>query len=303
MKTNNVVKQSLCLLLIVLTFMFCLAGCVAPCSHKYGEWTVVEEPTCQETGLEKRECDLCGMEETKDIPAGEHSMLEDDGDCTTPVLCEVCSEVLIEANESHIGGEATCTEKAKCTECGLEYGQYLDHLDEVIWVQHPNTHYQVYACCFKQITEEEAHNILDGECTECGFKPTISISSVDSKPGNKSVKVVISVKDNPGIIGISMNVQFDDNVLNLIEVENGEALDTLIFTEPSELKNNCTFLWDGIEIKDQDIKDGEVLILVFEVLEDAPLGDYNILLKISAYDNELNALTLFIEGGKISINN
>ena len=36
--------------------------------HKYGEWKVVKEATYEETGLEERECTVCGYKETREIP-------------------------------------------------------------------------------------------------------------------------------------------------------------------------------------------------------------------------------------------
>ena len=47
--------------------------------HLFGEWTVVAEPTCDETGLRERVC-VCGEKETDIIPATGHDVV--DGICT-----------------------------------------------------------------------------------------------------------------------------------------------------------------------------------------------------------------------------
>jgi hypothetical protein len=112
---------------------------------------------------------------------------------------------------------------------------------------------------------------------------------------------VISIADNPGITGLMISVQYSSDAFVLTDAKNGEALNTLTFTTPSQLSSGCKFLWDGTGINDADIKDGAVLILTFDVSSSAPEGEYSILLKISAYDNELNPLTFIIEGGKITI--
>ncbi len=51
----------------------------------------------------------------------------DDGDCTTAITCSVCGEVTTPAKESHTGGTATCKDKAECTVCGKEYGNFAAH--------------------------------------------------------------------------------------------------------------------------------------------------------------------------------
>lgn len=55
------------------------------------------------------------------LPVGECEPEEDDGDCTTPVKCKVCSYILTPAAE-HRGGTPTCLAKGKCVTCGKEYG-------------------------------------------------------------------------------------------------------------------------------------------------------------------------------------
>ncbi len=60
----------------------------------------------------------------------EHRPEEDDGDCTTDILCSICDGVTTKGNESHTGGTATCKAKAECTVCGTAYGNTLAHTPE-----------------------------------------------------------------------------------------------------------------------------------------------------------------------------
>ena len=73
------------------------------------------------------ECGVCGKEYGK---LADHTPEADDGDCTTAIKCSVCDEVTTAAKASHTGGTATCKEKAKCAECGKEYGEFADHTPE-----------------------------------------------------------------------------------------------------------------------------------------------------------------------------
>lgn len=58
------------------------------CSHEFGEWVVVKEPTAAEEGLKERVCSICGDKETDTIPAtGAEN--PPTGDTPNPVLWAV----------------------------------------------------------------------------------------------------------------------------------------------------------------------------------------------------------------------
>ena len=77
------------------------------------------------TCKEKANCSVCGKE-YGDL-ADEHIPNADDGDCTTDITCSVCGTVTTEGKNIHIGGTATCKEKANCSVCGMEYGDFAEH--------------------------------------------------------------------------------------------------------------------------------------------------------------------------------
>lgn len=300
---NRFLASVLCLLMGA----FCIVGITAcsdeeNCSHQWGEWTTIKHATCTEAGIQEHECAECGLVESSSIIATGHIPNADDGDCTTAVTCSVCGQVAVEANASHTGGEATCKDKAVCSVCGKEYGELLAHTGEIVWMKHLDTHYRVYSCCYTQTSEAEEHTLVNGICRVCGFNPTIITTSREAAPG-ETVSIVVSVSDNPGITGLTAKIQYSADVLTLTEATSGAALIDLTFTAPSNLSSGCTFLWDGVEIKDENIKNGELLTLTFNISPNAPEGEYSILLEIRAYDNELNPLTFSIEGGKVIVKN
>ncbi len=185
------------------------------------------------------------------------------------------------------------------------YGKFgvEEHRGEPILIKHIDSHYQVCSFCYEQITVAEGHTIEDGACTECGFNPTITATSVETVSGATQVAIAVSITDNPGIAGLTATVQYSSDVFTLVQARGGEALNVLTFTAPSTLNSGCTFMWDGLEINDKDIKDGEVLILIFDIAVDAPEGEYSILLNINAFDNDLSRVNLRVVGGKVTINN
>ena len=126
------VKCSVCDTVITATEVVPATG------HTYGAWETVTEATCTEAGEKKRTC-ACGDVATEAIPATGHTEQAVEGfapTCTEAGLtdgarCEICDEVLVERKAipamGHKGGTATCTEKAKCESCGVEYGETLPH--------------------------------------------------------------------------------------------------------------------------------------------------------------------------------
>lgn len=135
--------------------------------------------------------------------------------------------------------------------------------------------------------------------------PRFVVESVTAAAGESGVTVAVSVKNNPGILGMTLSVEFDESALTLTNASNGEALSGVLnFTKANVLKSGCNFVWDGQELTDGSIKDGTVLLLEFDVLSTAASGIYPISI---SYDNggiiggELESLSLKIESGNIII--
>lgn len=78
--------------------------------------------------------------------------------------------------ENHVGGTATCTEKAKCKFCNKEYGDLdpTNHTGKPVWKFDSKEHEKKYDCCSEVTIEREPHEWNAGECTECGYKCTHS---------------------------------------------------------------------------------------------------------------------------------
>lgn len=266
-----------------------LTDTVIPKGHKGGTATCVTKATCTACGAEYGEF-------------GGHAPNADDGDCTTDITCSVCGDVTTPKNLRHTGGTATCTERAHCSICDTEYGELGSHSGEIVWMRRHDTHYLVYSCCYESVTTPEAHTNVNGECTVCGYKPTVTVDSVEITSG-ETVTIAISMTNNPGIAGMMATIQYDADVFVLTGAESGEALDTLTFTAPTNFVSGCTFLWDTTKVEDSDVKDGEFLLLTFTVDENAQEGEYSILISINAYDNDLNPINPVITGGKVTIIN
>lgn len=134
--------------------------------------------------------------------------------------------------------------------------------------------------------------------------PMLIVSNAKARPGDK-VEVSVKIVNNPGILGMSMALSYDENVLKLEKAEKGEAFgEALNMTVSEELNNGCVFLWDGVTISPEQTKDGEILNLKFKVLKSSGAGQTPVILindEESAFDNNLNPVNLNVENGVITI--
>lgn len=149
-----------------------------------------------------------------------------------------------------------------------------------------------------------------GESTEKPDVPAqsgfgLSVESVKASAGDKLVTVRISVKDNPGILGMRFSVSYDESVLTLTGALNGDAVSRILtLTKAKTLCSGCNFVWDGIEIDAENVKDGTVLELQFRVSDSAAAGNYPITIRYNSgdiVDNDLQKLSPYIQNGYISI--
>lgn len=105
------------------------------------------------------------------------------------------------------------------------------------------------------------------------------------QPTRREIKVNVVLKNNPGILGMALTAYYDENNLELQDVENGEAFKNILdLTSSKKTKSGIRFLWDGIELSQNDIKDGTILIMKFKVNKNAQSGKYPITLKCSDGD-------------------
>ncbi|MBQ8497973.1 MAG: Ig-like domain-containing protein [Clostridia bacterium] len=157
-------------------------------------------------------------------------------------------------------------------------------------------------------TSEDGNFVANCEVTVVGDStpdpnaPTIYVDNVTATAG-KTVKVNISLKNNPGILGTSFTVSYSRELI-LISAQNGEALSSLTYTAPGMLSNPCRFGWDGVDESDAD---GVVLTLTFKIPDDAQPGDfYTISISYddgNIFDKGMNPITFRIENGSIKIPN
>lgn len=135
--------------------------------------------------------------------------------------------------------------------------------------------------------------------------PVLISAKVEVKPGEKGVKIPVKIEKNPGILGMEITVSYDEKAMKLVEASNGRVFKgVLSFTKGKLLQSGCKFVWDGQEIQKEQVKDGEILVLYFDIPETAPKGTYLIDITYedgNIVDNTLSPVAVNAKGGEVII--
>lgn len=132
----------------------------------------------------------------------------------------------------------------------------------------------------------------------------IVADKVYAQAGN-AVTVNLSIENNPGILGMTLKVKYDETKVTLTSVENGDTLSYMTFTTPKNLASGCQLPWDAEDIPADEVKDGVIATLTFEISENVAENE-EIEIALS-YDNgaiidgDMTPLSISTVNGKISI--
>ena len=90
--------------------------------------------------------------------------------------------------------------------------------------------------------------------------------------------------------------------MTLKKVENASAMAGYTFTGPRKLKNGCNVAWNIIEVP-ENVVDGEVVLLHFEINQAAPEGAYDVSVSCfdGAFDSNYEAVKFDIINGSVII--
>ena len=277
---------------------------------KHTEETVPgKDATCTETGLtDGVKCSVCGkilveqtitpvIKHTEETVPGKDATCTETG-LTDGVKCSVCGKVLVEQTITPVidhteevvpGKDATCTETGlsegtKCSVCGKVLVEQtitpvIDHAEEVVPGKAPTatepglTDGKKCSVCGKILVEQE--EIPATDTPDVSDKFTIVVDDAIVADGIASVDV--SIKNNPGILGMTLIVSYDDNAMELIDIVQGEALSKQFdLTLPGVFGNGCRFLLDGVK---PSYDNGTFVTLTFAIKDNAPAGKYDVSLQ------------------------
>ena len=135
---------------------------------------------------------------------------------------------------------------------------------------------------------------------------TIEISKPTGKVG-ETVDVTFAINNNPGLVGMALNVTFDDSVLQLITVNDGGVLGAN--AHKPELENPYTLSWSNDTMRTNITDNGTIVTLSFLIKETAQKGnsyeikasyDYD---NYDIYDVDSNPVKFNIVNGYVNVIN
>jgi len=125
------------ILILCAIFICAMVGCYENHTHKYGEWTVVQEPTCETDGLKVRSCSGCEEKEQATINAKGHTYGE--------WIAEVDATCIADGAKGHY----------KCSACQKYFDKDKNELPDIV-IQKAHS---LFFVAGKKAT-----------CTEAGYK-------------------------------------------------------------------------------------------------------------------------------------
>ncbi len=118
------------------------------------------------------------------------------------------------------------------------------------------------------------------------FAMSVSFDKDTLVPGDE-VLASLTLDKNPGIIGLRINVGYDDSVLSIANrdgIANAELLEGFVTPPPGQLANPFSLVWSDplAEVNNESV--GTVAEITFKVKDDAKLGDVKDALTLSFVD-------------------
>ena len=133
--------------------------------------------------------------------------------------------------------------------------------------------------------------------------PALKVATVTASAGQTQIAVPVSIKNNPGFLGMTLNIKYDSSALTLTKVTNGADFSNYNFTAPKNMKSGCNAAWYTTDLPNT-IVDGDVMVLYFTVSSSAAAGSYDISVSCTdgdTFDADYNTISLTTAKGCITV--
>ncbi|MBQ9805139.1 MAG: hypothetical protein IJW49_01325 [Clostridia bacterium] len=237
----------------------CYCGASKLVEHNWDDGVIVVKPNCKADGSIIYTCTDCGQIRVETLAAGGHDHL-------LPTV----------ENKT----EATCTKDGSydsvifCNECNTEISRETITIpseghqwDNGVVTKNPtyvSDGVKTYTCACGETRTESIPKLEPDPET-----PRIVVESKTAPVGG-TVKVSVSLADNPGVTAMYLTLLFDSNVLELISVEDEGLLNDSAFGQ--KLTSPYVFSWDDSTANSSNNANGKVVTFTFKVKSTAPIG-------------------------------
>ena len=134
--------------------------------------------------------------------------------------------------------------------------------------------------------------------------PTVAASIVEAKAG-ETVDVEISLENNPGIVAMTLKVEYDTEALTLLAVADAGVFGAQ--SHKPEMESPYTLVWCNDTATENYMIEGTIATLTFKVNEAAVTGEtYPVSLSYSyksydIFDKDLNRIEFAVADGAVTI--
>ena len=244
MKFKRIKQQAvLCLVLAI-----CLCGCKKNMPEQVENAPTTEQqtaPVLETTSAETQETVISCEVSGHSWSETEYIWINDDGACKAERTCEKCTKSESEVVSARYSGE------------GESIG---------IMAEFKNPEFE---------TQRKAKDIV-------GTNACFVAANAIGKPGD-TVEVALSLQNNPGIIALALQVGYDAEKLELIEVRDNGLLPNAMFSD-SFSKNPYSVSWNDALARKNYVNNGNLAIMVFRIREQAKPGAATVSLTYSPGD-------------------
>jgi len=131
--------------------------------------------------------------------------------------------------------------------------------------------------------------------------PTIAVGSTQGAAGS-TVLVAVSVQNNPGIVSAYLKLSYDTTRLQLTAIEDGGLLPDPMFGETASVSPQALH-WDGGDLEENITANGQLVILTFKILDNAPLGKaaINLALDGGIINSDLDPVAFTLSAGSVTV--
>ena len=244
MRSKRIKQQAaLCLILAV-----GLCGCKKNIPEQVENAPTTEQqtsPVVEATPVETQETVISCEVSGHSWSETEYTWINDDGACKAERTCENCTKLESEVVSARYSGE------------GESIG---------IMAEFKNPEFE---------TQSKAKDII-------GTNACFVAANAIGKPGD-TVEVALSLQNNPGIIALALQVGYDAEKLELIEVRDNGLLPNAMFSD-SFTKNPYYVSWNDALARKNHFNNGNLAIMVFRIREQAKPGAATVSLTYSPGD-------------------
>ncbi len=200
----------------VVVFVGVVAGIISlsvKATHKHiWDEVVISEATCEQAGSKKLTCTVCGEVESEAIPIDPNAHKWQNATCLEPKTCALCEKTEGTKLDYHDFTEVSCTDDAKCRECGVIGEKALGHdwVNEHLDATCEEDGYDKFICGRCQTEDSDKYELLPAIGHAWEVDKTIRTALVDvctncGIEASEDLRFILQDDDTYAITGVGNN--------------------------------------------------------------------------------------------------